>query len=331
MSEAASTARSEEAEFEVLFERHRRELHVHCYRMLGSLQDAEDLVQETFLNAWRNRHTFQRRSSFRTWLYRIATNACLNALRRNPRKLVPQQVAGPADPEVDPLPATDLPWLQPYPDRLLDELESGPEAATVSKETIELAFLAAIQHLPPRQRAVLILRDALDWSASETASLLDSSVASVNSALQRAHATLKEHLPQHRDDWSGRPDPGEEERLLRSYMDAWERRDAGGLASLLREDAHVTMPPIPTWYQGRDAIARIFERHVFAPGRGEFRSVPTRANRQPAFGIYRKLPGEPTFMPRVLEVLRVDGNRIGAIEAFVYPELFPTFGLPSSL
>ena len=328
-SAAAATHSSEHAEFAALFERHRRELHVHCYRLMGSLQDAEDLVQETFLNAWRNRHRFERRSSFRTWLYRIATNACLNALQRNPRRLVPQQVMRPADPAVDLLPDAELPWLQPYPDRLLDELE--PEAAVVSRETIELAFLAAIQHLPPRQRAVLILRDALDWSASDAASLLDSSVASVNSALQRARATLKEHLPEERDDWSGQPDSGEEERVLLRYMDAWERHDAAGLASLLKEDAHVTMPPIPTWYLGREAIAGFFANHVFAPNRGEFRHLATRANRQPAFGLYRRLPGERVFTPRVLEVFRIEGEWIAAIEAFVWPELFPVFGLPASI
>jgi RNA polymerase sigma-70 factor, ECF subfamily len=330
MTEAAATTRaSEHAEFAALFERHRLELHVHCYRLMGSLQDAEDLVQETFLNAWRNRHRFEGRSSFRTWLYRIATNACLNSLQRNPRRLVPQQVLQPADPAAELLPAEDLPWLQPYPDRLLDELE--PEAAVVSKETIELAFLAAIQHLPPRQRAVLILRDALDWSASDAASLLDSSVASVNSALQRARATLKEHLPEERDDWSGHPDPGEEERVLRRYMDAWERRDVSGLASLLKEDAHVTMPPIPTWFQGRDAVLGFFANHVFAPSRGERRHLATRANRQPALGLYRKEPGERVFTPRVLEVFRIEGEQLAAIDAFVSPELFPAFGLPVSI
>jgi RNA polymerase sigma-70 factor (ECF subfamily) len=326
---AAATQISEQAEFAALFERHRRELHVHCYRLMGSLQDAEDLVQETFVNAWRNRDRFERRSSFRTWLYRIATNACLNALQRNPRRLVPQQVVQPADPEAELLPAEDLPWLQPYPDLLLDELD--PERAVVSKETIELAFLAAIQHLPPRQRAVLILRDALDWSASDAASLLDSSVASVNSALQRAHTTLQEHLPAERDDWSGQPDTGEEERTLRRYMDAWERRDLGGLASLLKEDAHVTMPPIPTWFQGRDAVVGFFANHVFALPRGERRHLPTRANRQPAFGLYRKEPGETVFTPRVLEVLRIEGEQLAAIDAFVSPELFPAFGLPASI
>ena len=326
---AAATRTSEHAEFAALFERHRRELHVHCYRLMGSLQDAEDLVQETFLNAWRNRHRFQRRSSFRTWLYRIATNACLNALQRNPRRLVPQQVLQPADPEKELLPAEDLPWLQPYPDRLLDELE--PEAAAVSKETIELAFLAAIQHLPPRQRAVVILRDALDWSASDTASLLDSSVASVNSALQRGRATLRQHLPEEREDWSGEPDPGEEQRVLRRYMDAWARSDVGGLASLLKHDAHVTMPPIPTWFQGCEAVLGFFANHVFAPSRGERLHLPARANRQPALGLYRREPGERMFTPRVLEVFRIERGQLAAIDAFVSPELFPTFGLPSSV
>ena len=250
----------DESAFAALFERHRGELQVHCYRMLGSFEDSEDLVQETFLRAWRKRASFgsDGRSSFRAWLYRIATNACLDVLRSRPRRVLPPQVAAAADPAAPPSPPADLPWLQPYPDRLLEPVapaEDEPGAVVVARETIELAFIAAIQHLPPRQRAVLILRDVLGWSAKDTASLLEASVASVNSALQRARATLRDRLPERRTEWAPSSEPSEEEReLLRRYVDAHERADADALAELLREDARLTMPPHPTWYAGREAI-----------------------------------------------------------------------------
>src|SRR5919107_4151785 len=200
------TSPREESAFTALVERHRAELQVHCYRMLGSFEDSEDLVQETFLRAWRGRASFSPRasSSFRAWLYRIATNACLDVLRRRPRRILPPQVAPAADPTVPPSPPADLAWLQPYPDRLLEPIAPAhdePGAVVVARETIELAFIAAIQHLPPRQRAVLILRDVLGWSAKETASLLDVTVVSANSALQRGRATLRQLLPERRTEW----------------------------------------------------------------------------------------------------------------------------------
>ena len=232
-----------ESAFAALFERHRRELQVHCYRMLGSFEESEDLVQETFLRAWRKRASFRPDgpSSFRAWLYRIATNACLDVLRGRPRRLVPQEVAAAGDPEPR--------RLRPRPifrgcsrTRIgcwLDRPgEDEPDAVVVARETIELAFLAAIQHLPPRQRAVLILRDVLGWSAKDTASLLDASVASVNSALQRARATLQDRLPEQRTEWTRSSGPSEEEReLLRRYVEAHEQADVDALAELLREDA----------------------------------------------------------------------------------------------
>jgi RNA polymerase sigma-70 factor, ECF subfamily len=209
----------DESAFAALTERHRRELQVHCYRMLGSFEDSEDLVQETFLRAWRKRRSFNQRgaTSFRAWLYRIATNACLDVLRARPRRVLPSEVEAAADPTVAPSPPSDLPWLQPYPDRLLEPTapaQDQPGEVVVARETIELAFLAAIQHLAPRQRAVLIFREVLGWSAKDTASMLEASVASVNSALQRARATLRDRLPERRTEWAPSSGPSEEEREL---------------------------------------------------------------------------------------------------------------------
>jgi RNA polymerase sigma-70 factor, ECF subfamily len=304
--------------------------------MLGSFEDSEDLVQETFLRAWRARasFSFDGRSSLRAWLYRIATNACLDALRGRQRRVLPPEVAPAADPSVAPSPPADLPWLQPYPDRLLESIaspEDEPGAVVVARETIELAFLAAIQHLPPRQRAVLILRDVLGWSAKDTASLLDASVASMNSALQRARATLQDHLPARRAEWALSSGPNEEEReLLRRYIDAHERADVDALAELLREDAFLTMPPHPTWYAGRDAILTATQQG-FEPGFGRLRSIVTGANLQPAVAHYLLAPGESEYRPLAFDVLRIEGGRVAEIASFVFPELFPAFGLPPTL
>ena len=327
----------EEAGFAALFERHRGELRVHCYRMLGSYEDSEDLAQETFLRAWRKRASFgsDGPSSFRAWLYRIATNACLDVLRSRPRRVMPPEVTGPAsDPSAAPGPAADLPWLQPYPDRLLEPVsgaEDEPDAVVVARETIELAFIAAIQHLPPRQRAVLILRDVLGWSAKDAASLLEVSVAAVNSALQRARATLRDRLGERRTEWARPAEPSEEEReLLRHYVDAHERADAGALAELLRDDARLTMPPHPTWYAGREAI-RIAAGKGFDPEFGRLRTLVTAANGQPAAAHYLRRPGESQYRPLALDVLWVEGGRVAEITSFVFPGLFPAFGLPAAL
>jgi RNA polymerase sigma-70 factor (ECF subfamily) len=322
-----------EAAFAELTERHRPELQLHCYRMLGSYEDSEDLVQETFLRAWRNRATFGAggRFSVRAWLYRIATNACLDVLRARPRRVMPEQVAPAGDPTVPPPPPTDLPWLQPYPDRLLAPAADEPAAAVVERETIELAFLAAIQHLPPRQRAVLILRDVVGSSANDTAAALETSVAAVNSALQRARATLREQLPERRGEWKRTEASGDVEReLLRRYVDAHERADLDGLEALLREDARLTMPPIPTWYDGREAIL-VAMRQGFEPSFGRLRTVVAQANLQPAAAHYLQRPGASRYEPLALDVLRLDGERIVEIATFVSPELFPAFGLPAAL
>jgi RNA polymerase sigma-70 factor (ECF subfamily) len=332
----AAARAGDESAFVALVESYRRELQVHCYRMLGSFEDAEDMVQETFLRAWRKHRSFERRSSFRAWLYRIATNACLDALDHKARRVLPYQLARAADPSAPLQPAADLPWLQPYPDRLLEGVaptEAEPESAVVSKETIELAFLAAIQHLPPRQRAALILRDTLGWSAKETASLLEVSVASVNSALHRARSTLRTHLPARRLEWAPASDPSDVElALLRRYMDAHERADAAALAGLLREDARLAMPPTPTWYDGREAIVTFHAQQVFGfVSADALRVVATAANRQPAMAMYVRRNRESEYRAVVIDVLRIEGGLIAEIDAFILPELFPAFGLPRTI
>jgi len=334
-SEHPSVPRDESA-FAALFEQHRRELQVHCYRMLGSFDDSEDLVQETFLRAWRRRASFgsDGRVSFRAWLYRIATNACLDVLRSRPRRVLPQQVAAPADPAAPPSSPADLPWLQPYPDRLLEPIsprEDEPDAAVVARETIELSFVAAIQHLSPRQRAVLILRDVLGWRAKDAASLLDVSVPAVNSALQRARATLRERLGERRTHWARSREPSEEEReLLSRYVEAHERADVDALAALLRDDARLTMPPHPVWYDGREAIL-VASRKGFEPEFGELRTTVAGANRQPAAAHYLRPPGEREYRPLALDVLRIEGGRVAEISSFAFPGLFRAFGLPPTL
>jgi RNA polymerase sigma-70 factor (ECF subfamily) len=317
----AAARAGDESAFAALAERHRGELRVHCYRMLGSLDEAEDLVQETLLRAWKNLSSFAGRSSFRTWLYRIATNACLDALDGQARRVLPHHLAPPSAPAAAVTPRTDIPWLQPIADRMLE-----PDAAAVSRETIELAFLVAIQHLPPRQRAVLILRDVLGWPAKDTAAALSGSVASVNSALQRARTTLREHLPERRLDWTPATGVTDEERaVLRRYMAAVERADLAAVAELLAEDVRATMPPYPQWYQGRDAVMATLAASwdPSLPGYvGRFRLIPVGANRQPAVAGY--VDGRAF----VISVLRIEDGRIVEMTACHDPGLFRAFGLP---
>jgi RNA polymerase sigma-70 factor (TIGR02960 family) len=301
-------------------ERHRRELHVHCYRMLGSFDEAEDLVQETYLRAWRNRQSFDGGPGLRAWLYKIATNACLDALRRNQRRL----------PSLHSF--AEVPWLQPYPDRLLDEVapsEDEPDAVVVSRETIELTFLAVIQLLPPRQRAVLILRDVLGWSAKETAALLETSVASANSALNRARTTLQERSSARELERSTVVDLSEDERrLLDGFIDAHERADGAAAAALAREDIRITMPPHPLCYDGLEAILPLLTEGLTAPG--EWRLLPTRANRLPAAASYLRAPGDSEFRAFKIDVLRVSDGKIAEITTFG-ATLFPQFGLPPTV
>lgn len=317
---------ADEITFSALFERHRRELRAHCYRMVGSFEDAEDLVQDTFVRAWRARTRFRRegRWSFRAWLYRIATNACLTHLARRPPRVLPADVAPAADPEADVPPvAFDVSWLDPYPDRLVD-----PHEAAVARETLEIAFVAAIQHLPRRQRATLILRDVVGFSARDTAGLLGTSVPAVNSALQRARNGLRERLPSRRVEWARAEDPTPDERQVAGrYIEALERRDFAALAALVRADARFSFPPRTVWYDGLDAFRRASDMHA-APG--EHRFVPAAANLQPAFAVYLRAPGERRYRPLALAVLRLEQGRVTEVVHWDRPELFEVFGLPMS-
>ena len=328
----AAIRAGDEGAFVALAERYRRRLHVHCYRMVGSLDDAEDLVQETILRAWRRRTSFEGRSSFRAWLYRIATNACLDFLERRPPRVLPPDAVPAADPARDlPAPA-DLPWLDPYPDRLLELAAAdheAPEEVVLGRETIELAFLAAIQHLPPRRRAVLILRDVLGWPAKDTAAVLGASVASVNSALQRARATLKTQLPARRVDWAPASEPsGAERALLQRYMHAHEHGDMASMARLLREDARVSAAPLPLWFDGREAFLASARRSASAD---RFRFLATGANRQLAAGSYVRDAPRSAYRPLAVDVLRIEGDLIAEITTFLRPDLFAAFGLPLAL
>ncbi|WP_330266894.1 sigma-70 family RNA polymerase sigma factor [Streptomyces griseorubiginosus] len=325
----------DESDFAALAEQHRREIQVHCYRMTGSYDEAEDLVQETFLRAWRARDGFQGRASARTWLYRIATNACLDLLRRTARR--PQRYEPvPGMHHGDGEPPARITWLQPYPDEELPvEERELPEVAGESRETLELVLLAAIQHLPARQRAVLVLRDALGLTAAETAEALETSVASVNSALQRARPALRAHLPGDRADWRAAEPTQRQQAVLERYMAAVERLDLDAMTSMLTEDVVLTMPPNPFWFTGRDALVD-FVRVSLDPASpaflGHWRSLPTRANGQLAVGNYVRRPGTSVFRAQVLDVLRFEagGDRIAEITSFE-PHLFPAFGLPLRL
>jgi RNA polymerase sigma-70 factor (ECF subfamily) len=319
--------------FARLAEPYRRELQVHCYRMLGSVEDAEDAVQETYLRAWARLDSFAGRAPFRAWLYGIATHACLDALRRKKARVWPTDLSAPADPRSSPTPPVELSWLQPYPDRLLEAPappDAEPEAVVTSKETIELAFLAAIQRLPARQRAVLILRDVLDWSAKDTAASLDMSQAAVNSALQRARTTLAKHLPVGRGEWTSSSN-ATERALLRRLITAWERSDTTALVGLLRSDARLVMPPGLSWLAGRDAIEIFLREHVFGEKGTGWLLLPTAANRQPAFALYWQGPGDSAHRPFAIGVLRVEDGAIAEIALFVQPELFAFFALPAKL
>jgi RNA polymerase sigma-70 factor, ECF subfamily len=319
----AAARAGDEAAFSALTERYRRELQVHCYRMLGSFEDSEDQVQETFLRAWRRRETFEGRSTFRAWMYRIATNACLDALERRPQgATVEATTNSPAE----------VPWLQPYPDQLLAPSADEPDAAVVAKETIELAFLVAIQHLPPRPRAVLILRDVLGWSAKETAALLETTVAAVNSALQRARATLKTQLPARRLEWAPGADPTHQQReLLEGYIDATERGDADAVAALIHEDARFTMPPQPETYVGRDLMVQMWVDGGFGTEEfGDIRCLITGVNLQPAVACYTRTPGDDRHRPLAIDVLRIEDGQIAEITTFG-PDLFDVLALPKTL
>jgi RNA polymerase sigma-70 factor (TIGR02960 family) len=309
--------------FGELTDPYRRELQLHCYRILGSVQDAEDLLQETLLAAWRGLARFQERSSVRAWLYRIATNRCLNALRDSARR--PAGQAAPTHRE----PA----WLQPYPDTLLEELPDaapGPESRYEAKEALALAFVAGLQHLPPRQRAVLVLRDVLGFRAAEVADMLHTSEASVNGALQRARATLGTRLRPADRERAPLPRSPRERELLGRFADALQSADIQRMVAVLSDDAWLTMPPEPFEFQGHAAIAKFF-LDCYWWGTHLIRLVPTRANNQPAFGYYLGGPQAPIMPAQGLMVLTLEGDHICAITRFGGSALFPHLGLPEAL
>jgi RNA polymerase sigma-70 factor (ECF subfamily) len=330
---STATAGDEDA-FATLTRRYRRELHVHCYRMLASFEDAEDLVQETLLRAWQKRETFQGRGTFRAWLYRIATNACLDFLARNERNVVELTPRG--SPGDDTSAVSHVAWLQPYPDRLFERAATGdgePDNVLVRKETIELAFVVAMQLLPPKQRAALILCDVLDWSASEAAALLESSVAAVNGALQRARETLRRFRPARDTQRSAESDPGDEERdMLRRYIELTEDNDVEGLAALLRDDVRFTMPPEPAAWVGRNAVVGSWVQGGFgSPPYDDWKHVLTRANGLPAVVWYLRRPDSDHHRAFAMDVLRLEDGKIAEITTFDVKHLLDAFSLPETL
>jgi RNA polymerase sigma-70 factor (ECF subfamily) len=310
----------DEEAFGRLIEQYRGELHAHCYRMLGSLQDAEDALQETFLRAWRGLGRFEGRSALRSWLYTIATNTSLNVIAKRPKRVLPIDYGPATDPHDRPgEPVVESVWIEPYPDETL-RLEDGyaaPEASYEQREAVELAFVAALQHLPPNQRAVLILREVLGFSAKETADALETSVASVNSALQRARSAVDERVPEQTQQQTLKSLGDEELReLIHRYVDAWEKCDVEAFAGMLVEDATFAMPPLASWYRGRDAIA-IWAANWPLSGDWRWRTVLTRANGQPALGFYAWDEEAKTHLPFALNVLTLEGDRISDVTAFV--------------
>jgi RNA polymerase sigma-70 factor (ECF subfamily) len=320
--------------FSSLTEPHRGELLAHCYRMTGSLEDAEDLVQETFLRAWRRLETYQGRASLRAWLYKIATNACLDALKRRPKRSLPTQVCDPSDPSAPlGLPTTEPMWIQPYPDELLAPSEANPEARYEARESISLAFLVALQELSPRQRFALISGDVLDWQPTEIADTLETTISAVNSLLHRARSTLKQRYS------TGRRVPRDPtlsdkklKDLLDRYLRAWETADVESIISMLREDATFPMPPLPVWFQGRTAIKSFISGTILAgEGRGRWRLLPVHANGQPGFAFYQRDEKNRRYFPFAIQVLTFDGDLLSDVSTFGYPALFPAFNLPAEL
>jgi RNA polymerase sigma-70 factor (ECF subfamily) len=331
---AGAVRAGDEAAFNTVASRHRRELLIHCYRMLGSLQDAEDAVQDALLRAWKYRESLKEGAPVRPWLYRVATNACLDFIGHDARRSALAARSSAETPGA-PLAPAEVTWLQPIPDALLEPTaprDSEPETVALTQETIGLAFLTVIQLLSPQQRAVLILRDVLGWSANETAELLDVSVAAANSALQRAHATLRTKLPSRRPEWPAGVDASAAEReLLRKYVEACEKADISAFVPLLREDAVCRMPPQPEVTVGREAILKLFTDAGFGTEAfGQLRCVTTRANRQPAVAVYVLQSGDTTYRPVAVDILQVEEGIITEILTFG-PEVFPTFALPLTM
>jgi RNA polymerase sigma-70 factor (ECF subfamily) len=348
----------DERSFAALVDRYRGELHAHCYRMLGSVHDAEDALQETMLRAWRGLPRFEGRSSLRSWLYTISTNTCLNAIERRPKRVLPIDYGPARDPHVAPGdPLVESVWLEPYPDNTLglEDGFAGPEASYERRESVELAFIAALQHLPPNQRAVLILREVLGFSAKEVADTVDTTVASVNSALQRARAAVDERVGERSQQKTLRSlgDDGIK-RLVTRYVDAWERNDVEAFAAMLTEDATFAMPPLSSWYRGREAIAAWAAGWPLS-GAWRWRTVQTTANGQLALGFYAWNEDDGFYRPFALNVLTLRGDQVSDVTAFIarsaaprdpeiferYPDepvdadramaMFGRFGLPAQL
>jgi RNA polymerase sigma-70 factor, ECF subfamily len=320
----------DEAAFRELTEPHWRELQLHCYHILGSVQDAEDMVQETLLAAWRGLEAFEARASVRSWLYRIATNRCLNALRARSRR--PRKVPAMVDPP-EPTHRIEPVWLEPYPDVLLEDIPDrspGPAARYEARESVELAFIGALQGLPPRQRAALVLRDVLGFRTAEVAEMLETGEASVKGALQRARAALRTRSPAADRERVPRPTSADERRIVGRFAEAAETGDIDGMVALLTDDALLTMPPQPLAYQGHDAIAAFLRYRAQLRG-APLRVVPTRANTQPAFACYLPDPQAEIAHPQGLFVLTLEGDAVAAITWFADTSVFRHFGLPGTL
>ena len=319
--------------FRRIVDEYRAELHAHCYRMLGSVQDAEDATQETLLRAWRGLPGFVGRSSLRSWLYRIATNVCLDAIARRPRRVLPADAGPPTTPTADPgMPLVESVWIEPYPSAHMGPTDgyAAPDESYERLETLELAFVAALQHLPASQRAVLILREVLGFSAREVSESLEITVAAVNSALQRARKNVAERLPERSQQATLRILGDERIReLVDAYVDAWQQGDVDALRMLLTEDAVFSMPPWSSWWRGGATIAGFAEQaHEYC---AVARVLPTHANGQPALAYYSWNGDSDLFQATAIDVLTLEGERISEITAFVTPDIFPLFGLPSEL
>jgi RNA polymerase sigma-70 factor, ECF subfamily len=320
-----------EQAFSVLVDQYRNELQAHCYRMLGSVHDAEDMVQETFLRAWKRRETYTKDISLRAWLYRIATNLCLDSLKKQRRRVIPKTFDDVSNAS-DPIPASVMEpiWLEPYPDELLAWSGEHPENQVLAQEKISIAFLAALQLLPPRQRAVLILNDVLEWSAQEIAELLETTISAVKSALHRARAGMATYQSTADDERVELSEGGLNARL-EAYVQAWQKADVEGLVRLLHNDATFSMPPIPSWYQGKEQISALISKTIFAgDANGRWHLRPTHANRQTAFGLYRR-DDTGLYQAYGVQVLTFKGDLLGDIITFRVPTLVSYFKLPASV
>ncbi len=328
LASLAAARNGDPQQFAELAEPYRRELRAYCYRLLGSLEDAEDLVQETMLRAWRRLETFEGRASFRAWLYKIATNACLDVLDKASRRGLPTTKLSPANPQ-DELPAVNNEpvWLDPFPDDWLDEATPSAEAHYTQQESITLAFMTALQILPPHQRTVLVLRDVLDWQASEVADFLDMTVSAVNSALHRARTSLSKHRSAALTTPTFKDSNPQIRVLLKRYIQAWEGLDVDALVVLLKEDATFSMPPFPAWFYRREAIAAFFAASVFVKGSmWQLRAI--RVSGQAGFAVYKYDPSTNRYLAHAIHVLTVDDDGILNLTAFMNPLLFSYFGFP---